>query len=99
MRGRSALITGSIDGIGYAIAEALARNGCSIMLNGFADPNLVKERQATLRSFDVDVDYHSADLSVPAQIEDMVAATERRFGSIDIVVNNAVTRHYANIDE
>ena len=99
MKGRAALITGSIDGIGYAIAEALARNGCSIMLNGFADPDVVDERQSALRKFDVQVDYHGADLSVPAQIEEMVAATERRFGSIDIVVNNAVTRHYANIDE
>lgn len=99
MKGRSALITGSIDGIGFAIAEALARSGCSIMLNGFAAQDLVRQRQDALRKYEIDVDYHGADLSVPTQIEDMVAATERRFGAIDIVVNNAVTRHYAHIDE
>jgi len=40
-----------------------------------------------------------ADLSVPEQIDDMVAETRRRFGQIDIVVNNAVTRTYANIED
>jgi NAD(P)-dependent dehydrogenase (short-subunit alcohol dehydrogenase family) len=66
MRGKSALITGSVDGIGFAIAEALARIGCSIMLNGFADPDLVEQRRATLSGLDVKADHHGADLSVPA---------------------------------
>jgi 3-hydroxybutyrate dehydrogenase len=99
MRGRSALVTGSIDGIGFAIAEALARQGCSVMLNGFAEANLVKQRQAQLRELGAEAEYHGADLSVPAQIEDMMAVAERRFGTVDIVVNNAVTRTYADIDE
>jgi 3-hydroxybutyrate dehydrogenase len=99
LKGKAALITGSVDGIGFAIAEALAKLGCSIMLNGFAEADLVKERRAALAGLGVQADYHAADLSVPAQIEDMVATTGRRFGSIDIVVNNAVTRHYAHIDE
>lgn len=97
--GRSALITGSLDGIGFAIAEALARQGCNVMLNGFGDAALVQERVARLGALGVQADYHGADISVPAQIEAMVAATEQRFGAIDIVVNNAVTRHYANVED
>jgi 3-hydroxybutyrate dehydrogenase len=85
LTGRTALITGSLDGIGFAIAQAVARKGCAVMLNGFG------ERALT--------DYHGADLSVPPQIEDMVTATERRFGAIDIAVNNAVTRTWGQIDE
>src|SRR5512145_3043970 len=69
------------------------------MLNGFAAQDLVRQRQDALRKYEIDVDYHGADLSVPTQIEDMVAATERRFGSIDIVVHDAVRRHYAHLDE
>jgi 3-hydroxybutyrate dehydrogenase len=99
LSGKSALITGSLDGIGFAIAEALARKGCSIMLNGFGDRETVAQRIATLTATGVQADYHGADLSIPAQIEGMVAAARRRFGAIDIVVNNAVTRHYAPIDE
>jgi len=99
LTGRSALITGSLDGIGFAIAAALARNGCSIMLNGFGDAELIRRRVATLSGMGVQAAYHGADLSVPSQIEDMVATAQTRFGAIDIVVNNAVTRHYAPIDE
>ena len=96
---KSALITGSLDGIGFAIASALAEKGCNVMLNGFGDPSLIHERLATLRSLGVEAEYHGCDLSDPAQIADMVATTERRFGAIDIVVNNAVTRTWGDIDE
>lgn len=99
LKGKSALITGSLDGIGFAIAEALARNGCNIMLNGFGDASFVQERLAQLGALGVNAGYHGADLSDPAQIEDMVASATERFGAIDIVVNNAVTRHYANIED
>lgn len=99
LKGRSALITGSLDGIGYAIAQALARQRCAIMLNGFGDTALIEARVMALRDLGIDADYHGADLSVPAQIEDLVATTEARFGAIDIAVNNAVTRTWGNIDE
>ncbi len=99
LTGRSALITGSLDGIGFAIGEALARKGCAIMLNGFGDAALVAARVTQLRALGVDADYHGADLSVPAEIDDMVATTQRRFGAVDIAVNNAVTRTWGNIDE
>jgi 3-hydroxybutyrate dehydrogenase len=99
LKGRAALITGSLDGIGYAIAQALARQGCAIMLNGFGDAALIGARVQALRDLGVDADYHGADLSVPAQIEDLVATAERRFGAVDIAVNNAVTRTWGYIDE
>jgi 3-hydroxybutyrate dehydrogenase len=44
LEGKTALITGSLDGIGYAIAEALADKGCAVMLNGFGDAALVEAR-------------------------------------------------------
>ncbi len=99
LKGRSALITGSLDGIGFAIASALAAKGCNVMLNGFGDEAMIGERLKSLRALGVDADYHGADLSVPAQIEDMVAVAEKRFGNVDIAVNNAVTRTWGNIDE
>jgi 3-hydroxybutyrate dehydrogenase len=98
LNGRTALITGSLDGIGYAIAEALSAKGASIMLNGVGEADLIRDRVEALRAKGSDADYHGADISVLAQIEDMVATTERRFGSIDILVNNAVTRYNAEIE-
>lgn len=99
LQGKNALITGSLDGIGFAIAEALARQGCGVMLNGFGEAALVRERVDHLERLGVGADYHGADIADPAQIEAMIAAAEQRFGAIDIVVNNAVTRHYANIED
>jgi 3-hydroxybutyrate dehydrogenase len=99
LKGRNALITGSLDGIGYAIARELAGKGCAVMLNGFGEAPLIGERVAALRELGVDADYHGADLSMPAQIDDLFAATERRFGTVDIAVNNAVTRTWGAIDE
>ena len=99
LKGRSALITGSLDGIGFAIALALARNGCAVMLNGLGESSQSDARVATLRAMGVNADYHGADLSIPAQIADMFATAERRFGAVDIVVNNAVTRTWGYIDE
>ncbi len=53
----------------------------------------------SLRDSGATVAYHGADLSIPEQIDDLVAETRRQFGHIDIVVNNAVTRCYANIED
>src|SRR5688500_7611025 len=99
LNGKGALITGSVDGIGWAIAEALAKKGCNVMLNGFADEAHIAERVKRLTALGVEAAYHGADISQLPQITDMVATTERRFGTIDIVVNNAVTRHYAHIED
>jgi 3-hydroxybutyrate dehydrogenase len=96
---KTALVTGSVDGIGYAIAAQLASQGCSVMLNGLAAEDHINAQLASLRDSGANVAFHGADLSIPEQIDDMVAATRRQFGPIDIVVNNAVTRCYANIED
>jgi 3-hydroxybutyrate dehydrogenase len=99
LAGKSALVTGSVDGIGFAIAEALAAGGCSVMLNGFAPADRVKQQLEAIRAHGVQAEYRGADLSMPAQVEDLVAATETAFGKIDIVVNNAVTRRYDLVED
>ena len=99
MNGKSALITGSLDGIGFAIARALASKGVNIMLNGFGDEELIKTRITTIKNLGVKASYHGADLSIPEQIEDLVKTAVRELGSVDIAVNNAVTRTWGFIDE
>jgi 3-hydroxybutyrate dehydrogenase len=96
---KAALVTGSVDGIGFAIAEQLAAQGCAVMLNGLAPAEHIEKQMGTLRARGATVAYHGADLSVPSQIDDMVAQTRQQFGQIDIVVNNAVARTYANIED
>jgi NAD(P)-dependent dehydrogenase (short-subunit alcohol dehydrogenase family) len=52
LAGKSALITGSLGGIGFATAKALAQQGCDITLNGFATPEIVEDRLTELRGLD-----------------------------------------------
>lgn len=99
LTGKSALVTGSTAGLGLAIARKLAENGCRVALNGLAPPEQMEPvLQAIKAEFDVDAVYHRVDLSKPAGVENMMASLAERFGGIDILVNNAVVRHFAPIE-
>ncbi|MEQ8816865.1 MAG: SDR family oxidoreductase [Thalassobaculum sp.] len=100
LKGKCALVTGSVAGLGYAIAEALARAGANVVLNGLGDPAAGRAAAAGLAAaHGVDAAFDPADLSDRGAIERMVAGIGDRFGAVDIVVNNAVVRHFAPIEE
>ena len=99
LKGRAALVTGSTRGIGQAIARALAVEGCNVMLNGFGDADAIeKDRAALAEEHGVDVRYNGADLAMESDVDALTRATEDAFGSVDILVNNAVIRYFHNID-
>ncbi|MBK5206214.1 MAG: 3-hydroxybutyrate dehydrogenase [Polaromonas sp.] len=94
-KGKTALITGSTSGIGLGIAKALAAQGANIVLNGFGD---VDGPRAEIAALGVKVTYHGADMSKPAEIEDMMKFAAAQFGQVDILVNNAGIQHVARIE-
>jgi 3-hydroxybutyrate dehydrogenase len=96
LKGKTALVTGSTSGIGLGIAKALAEQGANIMMNGFGEKDAA---MAEVKAFGVEVDYHGADMSKPAEIEAMMQAAEKRFGTVDILVNNAGIQHVANVED
>ncbi len=96
LKGKTALVTGSTSGIGLGIAQALAREGANIVLNGFGDSETPRASIAALGN---KVGYHGADMSRPADIEDMMAYAAREFGQVDILVNNAGIQHVARIED
>lgn len=97
---KTALVTGSTSGIGLGLARALAAQGANIVLNGFGDATEIAQLQQALRDeFKIAVDYHGADMSQPAQIAEMIQFAQQRFGSLDIVVNNAGIQHVAAIED
>ena len=100
LEGRSALVTGSIGGIGYAIAQALAAAGANIVLNALADKAIGDATAHRLSSeTSRDVFFDGTDLTNVPAIERMFDKANARFGCIDIVVNNAVVRHFSPVDQ
>jgi len=66
------------------------------MLNGFGD---VDGARAEVEALGVRVGYHGADMSKPADIEDMIRATAAQFGRVDVLVNNAGIQHVAPVQD
>jgi 3-hydroxybutyrate dehydrogenase len=100
LRGKAAIVTGSTSGIGLGIARALAEAGCKIMLNGFGDPLAIEqERKRIVRDFGVETHFDSADLSKPAEVQQLVESSTRELGGVDILVNNAGIQHTAPIED
>lgn len=99
LRGKVALVTGSTSGIGLGIAHSLAARGANVILNGFGDANEIEAiRQGMAKTHHVEVDFESADLSKPAEIEALVKRIEARHGAVNILVNNAGIQHVSPIE-
>ncbi|HZF78325.1 MAG TPA: 3-hydroxybutyrate dehydrogenase [Rubrivivax sp.] len=95
LTGKTALVTGSTSGIGLGIALLLAQRGARLMINGFGDSEAAL---AQVRQHDAHAVYHGADMSQPAQIEDMVNSCQQQLGSCDILINNAGIQHVALVE-
>jgi len=96
LQGKTALVTGSSAGIGRSIALALARQGCRLVLHGI-EPQPVWDDPHE-RQWLAQARYEQVDFTDVAAIERLVQGTLDRFGAIDILVNNAVTRHFGPIE-
>ncbi|WP_417482633.1 3-hydroxybutyrate dehydrogenase [Maricaulis sp.] len=100
LSGQVALITGSTSGIGQAMAEALAANGCHIVLNGLGDAAEIEALRTKIAAdHGVEVRYHGANMLKPDEIADMVAYAEREFGRLDILLSNAGIQHVAPVED
>lgn len=96
--GRVALLTGATAGLGFALAEALAAAGCHIVLNGLDDPDAFEPRRRALETrTGASVAYCPQDVGQSSGVAALIEAALARFGRIDILVNNAVVRHFAPI--
>lgn len=95
LRGRAALVTGSVGGIGHAVASALAAAGCDIVLHGLATAEEAAPALAGIARHGVKARFDATDLADPTAIEALMA----RLGPIDILVNNAAIRHFGLVEE
>ncbi len=89
LKGKTALVTGSVQGIGLAIARALAAAGARIAVHGLAGDTQIHEVCEELRTAGApQAEFFHGDLRDPAQIDEMMAAVAA-WGGPDILVNNA----------
>jgi 3-hydroxybutyrate dehydrogenase len=98
--GKCALVTGSVRGLGLAIADRLAAAGANLVLNGFdAAGDVASLRHGLEQRHGVRTHYAGADLRRPAEIARMMAEAVSTFGALNILVNNAVVRHAAPVED
>lgn len=95
LQGKIAIVTGSgrENGIGAAIATALARNGCSVAINHVSDASAPRadEVVAKIKSLGAKVVAIQADVSIPEGAKEIVSKTLSAFGAskIDILGREA----------
>lgn len=100
LSGRTTLVTGSVQGIGLAVAEALAGAGARIAVHGLAKPGQAEEVCAGLGELGAaEALFFPADLRDPGAISGMMAAVEAEWGGVDVLVNNAGIQHTAPLAE
>jgi len=100
LKGKSAIVTGSTSGIGLGIAEAFAREGINLVLNGSRNtPEAEEIRNRLASTYGVKVVFLPADMGKVAAVEEFVRKSVEAIGPIDILVNNAGMQHVCPIED
>ena len=98
LTGKRALITGSSQGIGFALAKGMAAAGAAIVLNG-RDAGKLEQAAADLRETGADVAVLAFDVTDHAAVKTAIDGFEAATGPIDILVNNAGMQHRAPLED
>ena len=98
LAGKLALVTGSTSGIGLGIAEAFAREGADVVLNGLGSPADIEAAMARVKAHGTRVSYDGANMLKGDEVAAMVAKAEQAAGRLDILVNNAGIQHVSPIE-
>src|SRR5215204_2204475 len=90
-----AIVTGGSKGIGLAIARALRERGLQVAISGRSENDL----RAAVERLGPPDDVHAvvSDVRNPADTQRLIDETARKFGGIDVLVNNAGVGRFANV--
>ncbi len=99
LRGKTALVTGSVQGIGLAVAKSLAAAGARVALHGLANQEDIDAALAEVREAGApEARFFDADLRDIPAVEAMMREAEA-WGPIDVLVNNAGIQKTASLEE
>ncbi|KAF2690890.1 NAD(P)-binding protein [Lentithecium fluviatile CBS 122367] len=87
-KGKIAVVTGAAQGIGAAIAEALAKSGASVAILDLSVEKLAKTKEACEKQ-GVKVRAHACDVTNGGRLKEVFDEVEKELGNIDVLVNNA----------
>lgn len=87
--GRTAIITGASRSIGASIARRFAAEGANVVVNDRAYPDLANRVVEDIKGRGGEAFFYQADVSKEEEVEAMVAEAVKRYGKVDILVNNA----------
>jgi len=88
LKEKVAVITGATGGIGFEVAKRLGKDGYIVVLNGIDDASGAK-RLAELDAMDIEAEYYSFDVTNEEEVDTNINAVGKKYGKIDVLVNNA----------
>jgi NAD(P)-dependent dehydrogenase (short-subunit alcohol dehydrogenase family) len=98
LKNKVAIITGAGSGIGRAVAERFAREGASLTIADI-DETTGTEAANAINARGGEAYFHRTDTSDSASARDAVAATVARFGTVNILVNNAAAFVFGKVED
>lgn len=87
LKNKTAIVTGASQGIGRAIADALAAEGARVVLSARNEEKLARAASEICAAAG-DAAYYAGDLNDPETAEQLVAFAEHEFGPVDVLVGN-----------
>lgn len=98
LAGKVALVTGGARNIGRAISRSLAAGGAAVMVNALTSLDEARETVRLIERADGKAAIFVADVTDPEAVAALVDETVKRFGRLDVLVNNAAVRREADFD-